>query len=412
MALITDTASLAAFCSRLADEDFVTVDTEFLREKTYWPQLCLVQLAGEGEAAAVDALAPGIDLGPLYDLFADEDVLKVFHAARQDVEIFVQRTGAVPTPIFDTQIAAMVCGYGEQAGYDTLVQSLTGAAIDKSSRFTDWSLRPLTERQVAYALSDVTHLRKVYRKLQARLDQSGRLAWLANEMEALADPATYRTEPRDAWRRLRVRTQKPRFLSVLREVAAWREEAAQHRDLPRNRLLRDEALIEIAASTPRSVADLARTRGLPESMAKGRMGQDILVAVERGLAVPDADAPAPPDRPDGGRGTGAIVELLKVLLRLRADKHNVAQRLIASSDEIERIAAEDAPDVPALQGWRREIFGEDALALKRGELALTLDGRRLVAMRVEPGAVRPARPERSPAPDAGRARPPGPPGAE
>lgn len=365
---------------------------------------------------AVDALAPGLDLAPLYELFADDGVLKVFHAARQDVEIFVQRTGQVPTPIFDTQIAAMVCGYGEQAGYDTLVQSLTGAAIDKSSRFTDWSLRPLTDRQVAYALSDVTHLRKVYKKLSAKLDQTGRRDWLATEMAALADPATYRTEPREAWRRLRVRTQKPRFLSVLREVAAWREQAAQHRDLPRNRLLRDEALIEIASSTPRSVADLARTRGLPESMAKGRMGQDILGAVERGLAVPEGEAPAPPDRPDGARGTGAIVELLKVLLRLRAEKHHVAQRLIASSDEIERIAAEEAPDVPALQGWRREIFGEDALALKRGQLALTLEGRRLVALRLDAdGSFSPAskgRPERSPAPAADRASPPHPPGGE
>jgi ribonuclease D len=382
MPLISDNGRLAEFCARLAHDAFVAVDTEFIREKTYYPQLCLIQLAGETEARAVDALAPDLDLAPVYDLMRNQAVLKVFHAARQDIEIFMLKMGAVPAPLFDTQVAAMVAGFGEQAGYETLVQALARATIDKSSRFTDWALRPLTEKQIAYALSDVTHLRTVYKKLEERLDRSGRLSWVESEMQTLTDPATYRPDPREAWRRLRVRSPKPRFLAILRELAAWRELAAQARDIPRQRMLRDEALVEIAAHAPKTVDELARTRGLSDGLARGRAGAEILAAVAKGLALPDSEAPRLAERADLPRSNGAVSELLRVLLKMRAEQHNVAARLIASSEELDRLAAEDAPDVPALKGWRREIFGDDALALKAGRLALVVKGRKLVAVPV------------------------------
>lgn len=384
MPLISDTARLAEFCARLADEDFVAVDTEFIREKTYYPQICLLQLAGESEAYAVDALAPDLDLAPVYDLMRNPRVMKVFHAARQDIEIFVLRTGEVPAPLFDTQVAAMVCGFGEQAGYETLVQSLARASIDKSSRFTDWARRPLTDKQVAYALSDVTHLRTVYRKLKERLDRTGRLPWVESEMQTLANPATYRVEPVDAWRRLRVRSPKPRFLAVLRELAAWRELAAQQRDIPRQRMLRDEALLEIASHQPKTAEELGHTRGLSEGMARGKIGSEILAAVAAGLAVPESEAPRMAERAELPRSNGAVAELLRVLLKMRAEEHNVAPRLIADSEDLDRLAAEDAPDVAALTGWRREIFGEDALALKQGRLALLVKGRKLHAVPAPP----------------------------
>jgi ribonuclease D len=385
MPLIADSARLAEFVARLADEEFVAVDTEFIREKTYFPQLCLIQIAGEKDARAIDALAPALDLGPLYALMQNDRVTKVFHAARQDIEIFVLKTGAVPKPLFDTQVAAMVCGFGEQAGYETLVQALARAAIDKSSRFTDWALRPLTEKQIAYALSDVTHLRTVYRKLRERLERTGRHPWVESEMQMLSDPATYRADPREAWRRLRVRSPKPRFLAVLRELAAWRETAAQQRDIPRQRILRDEALIEIAAHVPKSADELARTRGLSESFARGKLGAEILAAVAAGAAVPEADAPQAAGRADLPRSNGALTELLRVLLKMRAEEHNVAPRLIADSEDLERLAAEENPDIAALKGWRREIFGDDALALKQGRLALVVKGRKLQAVPL-PGA--------------------------
>jgi ribonuclease D len=380
MPLITDTARLADFCARLAQEEIVAVDTEFIREKTYYPQVCLIQLAGESEARAVDALAPGIDLSPVYDLMRNPKIMKVFHAARQDIEIFMMNMDAVPAPMFDTQVAAMVAGFGEQAGYETLVQALARASIDKSARFTDWALRPLTEKQIAYALSDVTHLRTVYNKLKERLDRSGRHHWVESEMQTLTDPATYRADPREAWRRLRVRSPKPRFLAVLRELAAWRELAAQQRDIPRQRMLRDEALIEIAAHVPKTADELARTRGLSDGLARGRIGAEILAAVAKGIDVPDAEAPRLADRADMARSNGAVAELLRVLLKMRAEEHNVAARLIAGGEDLDRLAAEDDPDVPALKGWRREIFGEDAIALKQGRLALVVKGRKLTAV--------------------------------
>lgn len=372
MTLISDTASLAAFCERLKGAPFITVDTEFMREKTYWPQLCLVQVAGPEEAWAIDPLAPGIDLAPLFALMADETVLKVFHAARQDVEIFLHLTGQVPKPLFDTQVAAMVCGFGDAVSYETLATQLARARIDKSLRFTDWAARPLTEKQLHYALSDVTHLRVAYEKLKRRLDRDGRGVWLAEEMALLADPKTYLVEPDEAWRRLKPRSSSGRFLMVLKELAAWREREAQERDLPRQRIIRDESLMEIAAHAPTTTDELSRTRGLSKGAAEGRHGQMILDAINRALAAPEIAWPTPPERHDTPRGLGPVVDLLKVLLKLKADQHDVAQRLIASSADIDHIAADDEAKVPALQGWRRTLFGEDALRLKHGDVALAL----------------------------------------
>ena len=377
MPLITDSAALAGLCARLSAADFITVDTEFMRERTYWAQLCLVQLGGPEETAAIDALTPAIDLSPLFELLANPRVLKIFHAARQDLEIFHHLSGRVPTPLFDTQVAAMVCGFGDAVSYETLAGQLARVRIDKSVRFTDWAARPLTDRQIAYALADVTHLRPIYAALARRLTESGRAGWLAEEMRELLDPATYRMAPEDAWKRLKPRTPRPRLIAVLREVAAWREREAQRRDTPRNRVIRDESVMDIAAHAPTTVEELARLRGLSKGLAEGRLGQEILDAVARGLAVPDADLPRVETPPELPRGIGPVVGLLKVLLKLKCEEHDVAPKLVASSADLERIAADDAAPVPALQGWRREVYGEDALALKHGRLALTMQGKRL-----------------------------------
>lgn len=383
--LITDSAEAAAYCARLATAAYITVDTEFMRESTYWPVLCLVQLGGPDDAAAIDPLAPGMDLQPVYDLLANPKVLKVFHAARQDVEIFHHQAGQVPTPLFDTQVAAMVCGFGDSVGYEALVTKLTKARIDKTSRFTDWSRRPLTDRQIAYALADVVHLRPVYEALHAMLVQSGREHWLEEEMAVLTNPATYETQPENAWMRLKPRSTDPKFLAVLREIAAWREREAQKRDLPRGRLLRDDAVMEIAAHAPKSVEELGRTRGLSKAMADGWQGTDILKAVERGLALPRDQRPQLPPRPQLPNGAGPLIELLKVLLKAKCDDHGVAGKLVASSADLERIATDPAADVPALRGWRRDLFGEHALALKAGRIALAADGKRVSVIPV-PGA--------------------------
>ena len=384
MSLITTTGALADFCGRQADTGFVTVDTEFLREKTYWPQLCLIQVAGPGEAVAIDPLADGLDLAPLFDLLANPKVLKVFHAARQDVEIFHHLTGRVPAPLFDTQVAAMVCGFGESASYETLVSKLAGVRLDKSSRFTDWSLRPLTERQLAYALSDVVHLRPIYEKLHRRLVKSGRTDWLDRELAVLTDPATYTADPETQWKRFKLRSAKPRFRAILRELAAWREREAQARDLPRGRLVRDEALLEIAAHAPTTVDDLARVRGLGRSFAEGKLGGDLLAAVARGLAVPDALCPREETALDAAPGTGPMIDLLRVLLKMKSEDHHVAAKLIASAADLEAIAADDEAKVPALSGWQREVFGKDALALKHGTLALAISGNRLKLVPLTP----------------------------
>lgn len=383
--LITQTADLAAFCERMASAAFVTVDTEFMREKTYWPLLCLVQVGGPEEAACIDPLAEGIDLSPLFDLMRNTAVLKVFHAARQDLEIFFNLMGGFPEPLFDTQVAAMVCGFGESVGYETLAVKLAKAQIDKSMRFTDWARRPLMEKQLRYAVSDVTHLRVVYEKLAARLEKDGRSHWLDEEMAVLRNPANYRVEPKEAWRRLKTRTKTPRFLGIVKALAEWREDEAQGRDLPRQRVLRDEALLEIAANAPSTVEALERTRGFSKGQAEGRMGKAILEAVERGKAMPDCDLPDPPDRRDVPNGVGPIIDLLKVLLKMRCEENEVAQKLVANTEDLERIAMDDNADVPALQGWRRVVFGNDALALKHGKLALALseDGTRVEAVELE-----------------------------
>ncbi len=383
MTVIDTTDSLADVCRRLAQEPYVTVDTEFMREKTYWPKLCLVQLGGAEGGYAVDPLAEGLDLAPLHALLDDAGVIKVFHAARQDVEIFVHLTGRVPAPLFDTQVAAMVCGFGDAVSYESLAAKLAKARIDKSSRFTDWSKRPLTERQVTYALADVTHLRVVYERLDRRLEETGRASWLTEEMGILSDPATYRPDPRETYRRIKGRGARPRTLAVLRELAAWREEAAQQRDIPRNRMLRDEALLEIAHHLPETAGDLARVRGMGRGMAEGVQGQAILDAVARGLAVPKEDLPEVPARETLPKSARPVGELLRVLLKLRCQEHDVAQKLVASSDDLEQIAAfGEASGVKALAGWRREVFGADALRLRDGELALAVrDGKaRVVAV--------------------------------
>jgi ribonuclease D len=381
--LVTTTEDLALLCERLSAEAFVTVDTEFLRERTYWPELCLVQLAGESEVALVDALAPGIDLAPLGALLANPAVLKVLHACRQDVEIFVLRFGAAPAPLFDTQVAAMVAGFGDQASYDSLVRALAGSQIDKAHRFSDWAARPLSDAQIAYAAADVTHLRRVYRALSARLDAEGRTAWVAEEMAALLDPAAYRTDPESAWERLRPRGGSRRFLGLLRAVAAWREREAQRINIPRQRLLRDETLLEIAATMPGSAADLTRARGISEGFARGKSGTALLAAIAEARAVPDADLPPAPREPQRAPASPALVALLKVLLAAKAEASEVAPKLIATTEDLERLAAEPEPDIPALHGWRREVFGEDAQALKAGRLALGVAGRSVRLIRTE-----------------------------
>jgi ribonuclease D len=333
--------------------------------------LCLVQVGGAEEAAAIDPMADGLVLDPLFELLANPQVLKVFHAARQDLEIFFQLTGRLPAPLFDSQVAGMVCGFGDAASYETLAARLAGARIDKSFRFTDWSKRPLSERQITYALGDVTHLRPIYEKLSKRLHATGRERWVDEEMAILSDPATYRLDPETAWIRLKPRGGSAKFLNVLKSVAAWREAEAQRRDLPRNRLVRDEALLEIAAQAPATVADLARTRGMSKGTAEGVIGEGLLAAVKRGLAAPADQAPKLADKPELPPGRGPLVDLLKVLLKLKCEVHHVAQKLVANTADLEAIACSDDAAVPALQGWRREVFGADALALKQGRLALT-----------------------------------------
>ncbi len=379
--LITQTAELEALCVRLRRERFVTVDTEFMRERTYWPELCVVQLAGAEDVAVVDALAPGIGLASLGELLADPGVTKVFHAARQDIEIFVLRFGDVPRPLFDTQIAAMVAGFGDQVGYDALVAALAGGQIDKAHRFSDWSARPLSPAQVAYAAADVTHLRVAYERLCERLAHDGRLDWVAEEMANLADPATYRPDPETMWERLRPRTGNRRLLGILRAVAAWREREAQRSNVPRQRMLKDEALLEIAATGPDTPEELARARGVTRGFAEGRGGAALLAAIAAAKALPDGAMPEAPGGRDGPKPSPGLVSLLKVLLAASCEAHHVAPKLVASSDDIDRLATEDAPEIPAVHGWRAEVFGHDAAALKAGRMALGVEGRRVKLLR-------------------------------
>ena len=378
--MITTTSELEDACLRFARHPFVTVDTEFLRETTFWPILCVVQVASDDEALAIDALAPDIDLKPLFALMADPNVVKVFHAARQDVEIFWKLTGQVPVPMFDTQVAAMVCGHGDQVSYSELVQSVCKVTIDKSSRFTDWARRPLAQAQIDYAIGDVTYLRDVYRALLAQLDKSGRRAWLDDEMKVLTSAATYEQHPERAWERFKTRARKPRDLAVLMDLAAWRENEAQTRDVPRARVLKDDVLIEVALAAPRTREALANLRAFPRGMERSKAGEEIVAAVERGLARDPHTLPRLQRERRNGGGSAAAVELLKVLLRQVSDESGVASKMIATVDDLEAIAADDRADVPALQGWRRKLFGERALQLKRGDLALTVERGKVVAL--------------------------------
>jgi ribonuclease D len=380
VSLITATDQLQAATARMARHAFVTVDTEFQRETTFWPILCVVQLATDDEALAIDALAPGIDLKPLFELMANPAVVKVFHAARQDVEIFWKLAGIVPSPMFDTQVAAMVCGYGEQVSYSELVQSICHVAVDKSSRFTDWMRRPLAQAQIDYAIGDVTHLRGIYIALLEKLKASGRLDWLEDEMRVLTSASTYEQHPERAWERFKSRARKPRDLAVLMEVAAWRENEAQTRDVPRARVLKDDVLIEVALAAPFTKETLGNLRAFPRGMERSRAGEEILAAVERGLARDPKTLPKLERERRGGNGSAATVELLKVLLKQVSDESGVAGKMIATVDDLEAIAGNDCADVPALQGWRRKLFGARALELKQGRLALTVERGRVVAL--------------------------------
>jgi ribonuclease D len=379
MNLITTTPELTAVCSRLAQHPVITVDTEFLRETTYYPLLCVVQMASPEEAVVVDALADGIDLKPFFALMANEKVLKVFHAARQDIEIVWHQAGIVPHPIFDTQVAAMVLGYGDSIAYDQLVERIAGHRPDKTHRFTDWSRRPLSAEQIHYAVSDVTHLRDVFAALDADLKKRSRNDWVSEEMEVLTSPKTYDFHPERAWERLKTRVRKPKELAVLMEVAAWREQEAQSRDVPRSRVLKDDAVGDIATHAPTTLERLASLRSLPKGFDRSKWGADIVAAVQRGLARDPATLPKI-EKPRNNANGGAIVELLKVLLRMTSERHAVASKVIATVDDLEQIAADDHADVAALRGWRREMFGEAALALKHGRLALAIERGRVVGV--------------------------------
>ncbi len=382
MTPITTTAELTAFCEQLRGQPYVAVDTEFMRETTYWPKLCLIQAATPTAEAVIDPLSPDMDLSPFLAVMADPSIEKVFHAARQDVEIF-SNLGAIPIPLFDTQLAGMAAGFGEQIAYDALVRHMLKIDLDKSSRFTDWARRPLSEAQLTYALADVTHLARLFPMLRGRLEESGRLAWVTEEMRAMTDPALYDVEPENAWKRLRPRRHTSKYLSVFRAVAAWRERTAQTRDQPRGRILKDEAIDELATQTPTDADGFNRLRSVPKGFAGSKFGPELIEAIRE--AVKNADTYAPQiakSGPSAPPAAGAVVELLKVLLKARAEDADVASKLIATVADLEKIAADDNADTPALQGWRRDAFGADALKLKRGELALVLDGSRVRVVEV------------------------------
>ncbi|MEC9367877.1 MAG: ribonuclease D [Pseudomonadota bacterium] len=372
MKVVTDSNELAALCARLAACEFVAVDTEFMRETTFWPRLCLIQMAGGSDEALVDAQAPGLDLAPFFSLMTNERVLKVFHAARQDVEIVHHMANVIPHPLFDTQIAAMVCGFGESVSYGMLVKKLLRHDLDKTSRFTDWSRRPLSDKQLHYALGDVTHLRDLFPQLQHQLEQSGRARWLDEEMAVLTDPATYQQHPELAWQRLKQRGKSRKAFAIMMELAEWREREAQEQDVPRRRVLKDEAIQDIAQQAPETESELDSLRSLHRGFARSARGRAVLEAVARGRrrdmsSVPRIERNEPLDS-----GEAAILDLLRVLLKSAAARHGVAPKLIANGEDLERIVREDEADVPGLKGWRRKLFGDDALKLKRGELALAI----------------------------------------
>ena len=376
--MIETTADLEAACKELAKSEFITIDTEFLRETTFWPELCLIQMASPTTEALVDPLAKGLDLKPFFELMANPDVLKVFHAARQDIEIIYNRGGLIPHPIFDTQVAAMVCGFGDSVSYDQLVSRTKGVQIDKSSRFTDWSRRPLSEKQLDYALADVTHLRDVYLYLKAELEREGRSSWLREEMDILEARETYDMHPDDAWQRLKMRLRKPQELAILKFVAAWREREARSRNVPRSRVLKDDAIYEVAQQQPKDAEALGRLRTIPKGRERSAAGSAVVEAVNAALALPKADMPHAPRQTQPPEGAAAAAELLKVLLKLISEKHGVAPKVIANSEDLDRIAAEgEKAEVAALHGWRRELFGEPALQLIQGQVALRFVGKKV-----------------------------------
>ena len=383
MKTITTTDALAAFCAEAAKRAYVTVDTEFLRERTYYSKLCLVQLAYQDsdgdDACLVDPLAEGLSLAPLYDLFADAGVVKVFHAARQDLEIFFVDNGIIPAPLFDTQVAAMVCGFGEQAGYETLVRKICKSDLDKSSRFTDWTRRPLTDAQATYAVGDVTFLRDIYEYLSDRLEKSGRKKWVAEEMAVLNDPATYRADPDEAWRRVKTRTNSGRFLAIVRELARFRETYARDRNIPRSRVYKDDALIELASTKPQSEQDLGRSRLLLREARRGDIAAGIMTAVKSGLAVPNDQLPKVDHSSVKLQVNPALADLLRVLLKSKSDNEDVAAKLIASSAELDALAAGER-DMKAMRGWRKEVFGNDAILLCDGKVGLAVDGQKVVTV--------------------------------
>jgi ribonuclease D len=383
MTPISTTAELAVFCDKLKGQPFVAVDTEFMRETTYWPKLCLIQAAGaNGVEACIDPLSEDMDLEPFLEILRDQTILKVFHAARQDVEIF-NNLNAMPVPLFDTQVAGMAAGFGEQIAYDALVRQMLKIELDKSSRFTDWARRPLSDNQLTYALADVTHLASLYPMLRERLEKDGRMAWVTDEMANLTDPAIYDVEPENAWKRLRPRKHTAKYMAVYKAVAAWRERTAQTRDQPRGRILKDDAIDEVATQAPTDADQLDRLRSVPKGFSGSRFGPDLLAAVREALRDPEAYAPVVErHRASPSPAAGAVVELLKVLLKARAEEAGVASKLIATVSDLEQIANDDEAETSALKGWRREAFGEDALKLKRGELALVLDGARVRVVEV------------------------------
>lgn len=370
MKIVSTTQELASVCRDYAANDYITVDTEFLRESTFWPKLCLIQMACTGDACIIDVLAKDIDLTAFFELMADESTVKVFHAARQDIEIIYKLGNLIPHPVFDTQVAAMVCGYGDSISYDQLVFKISSERIDKSSRFTDWSKRPLSNKQLAYALADVTYLKDVYQSIKANLEEQNRSHWVAEEMEILTSERTYDMPPENAWQRMKMRVRRPRDFAMLKQVAEWRERMARRHDVPRGRIIKDDAIYEICGNPPQSLQDLSEMRGLSRGFDKNRFGSGLLAEVKKVLEIPKAELPQLPRPKQQPEGSGAATEMLKVLLKLTVESHGVAAKVIATVDELEKIAADDDADVPALKGWRRDLFGSQALKLKNGQLAI------------------------------------------
>jgi ribonuclease D len=384
MRIVESNEELVGLVADLKDAPYLALDTEFLRDQTYYPKLCLIQVASPEVEAIIDPLARGLDLAPFYELIRRPDIVKVLHAARQDIEIFYLQGGVIPDPLFDTQIAAMVCGFGDAASYETLARKVAKVEIDKSARFTDWSHRPLSKRQLEYALADVTHLRVIYEWMKAQLEKTGRAGWVAEEVAALQDPGLYRQDPQMAWKRLKPRTANKRFLSVLAALAAWREREAQARDIPRGRVLKDEALSEIAAHPPDTAEALERIRSVPKGFAASRLGKSLMEAIAQGLEAPPPEGVLVENRERRRREPSpAVVDLLKTLLRLKAEEARVAPRLIATAEDIERLAANEDDRVMALTGWRRAVYGEDAIALRKGELAIALENGEAVVVELE-----------------------------